>query len=127
MAFGTTRVNINVTATEELLNSPDGPVGVLIEELSQKATEIARAAAPVMERHNYSRWGKVFDERYQYGPPGHTKGDIRVHFPAFNKLGQLYGGVNAPYGPTLFLEHPARQIHSVQYMFMTEALNGVEL
>ena len=120
-------VHLDYVAIGEMLNDPDGPVGSVIEELSNKATDIARAAAPVMERRNFSMWGAAFDPVYQYGPPGKTKGSIRVHFPAFNNRGQLYGGVNAPYGPTLFLERPARQIHSAQYMFMSAALLGVEL
>lgn len=120
-------VHLDYAAIGEMLNDPQGPVGSVIEELSDKATAIARAAAPVMTRRNFSLWGTAFDPLYQYGPPGKTKASIRVHFPAFNHRGQLYGGVNAPYGPTLFLERPARQIHSAQYMFMTAALDGVEL
>lgn len=120
-------VKLDPEALEDLLNSPDGPVGLVIAELSEKAAGIARTAAPVMNQRNYSRWGHLFDPLYQYGPPGATKASVRASGFRFNKLGELYSGVNVNYGPTLFLQRPARQIHSAQYMFMTTALNGIEL
>lgn len=104
----------------DLLDSPDGPVGLVIEELSAKASEVARALAPVMRRRH-------FDPLHQYGPPGETKASVRSSFPRFNRLGQIYGGVNVHYGPTLFLERPARQIRTTDYMFMSDALNAVAL
>ena len=122
-----TTVVLDPAALDELLNSPAGPVGVVIAELSEKAAEVARGVAPVMKKRNYSRWGKAFDERYQYGPPGETKKSVRWSGFRFNALGQMYSGVNVNYGPTLFLERPARQIHSTEYMFMTDALNAVSL
>lgn len=120
-------VELDLVAIDELLNSPDGPVGLVIAELSDKAAAIAKEAAPVMKvPKNLSRWGKMFDPRYQYGPLGMTKAGVHAHFPAFNKLGGIYGGVNAPYGPTLFLERPAIQVRVLE-MFMTRALYTVEL
>ena len=112
-------VHLDEGAVEEMLNTPDGPVGVLLDELSSRAATVARVIAPVMRSRYHS-------EYYQYGPPGYTKGKIRQHFPAYSN-GQLYGGVNAPYGPTLFLERPARQIHTTRYRFMSMALDTVEL
>lgn len=123
----TFQVRIDPAAVDELVNSPDGPVGLVIEELSEKAAKIAQTAAPVMERHNFSRWGKVYNPLYQYGPPGFTKARTRPSGFRFNAIGQLYSGVNAPYGPTLFLERPARQIHTVQYMFLSQTLDAIEL
>lgn len=114
------QVRLDDAALEELLNSPAGPVGVVIDELSEKAAAIAKAAAPVMER---SKWSLA----HQYGPPGVTKGSVRKSGFRFNKLGQLYSGVNVFYGPTLFLQRPAKQIHTTAYMFMSVALDGVEL
>jgi hypothetical protein len=119
-------VHLDEAAIEDMLNSPDGPVGAVIEELSDKAAAIAREAAPVMKPENFSHWGKYYDPRFQYGPPGRTKARVRSSFPRYNDQGQLYGGVNVPYGPTLFLERPARQIRG-DYRFMTAALDGVEL
>lgn len=120
-------VHLDPALLDDLLNSPDGPVGLVIAELSDKAAAVARTAAPVMQRKNFSRWGKTFDPIRQYGPPGATKESIRSSFPRFNPIGQLYGGVNVNYGSTLFLEHPARQIHSREYMFMTDALDALSL
>lgn len=105
---------------EELLNTPDGPVGAVIAELAEKATAIAKAAAPVMKRARFS-------PVYQYGPPGETRKSVRWSGFRYNGLGQLYSGVNVNYGPTLYLEKPARQVTPGVYAFMTTALNGVEL
>lgn len=113
-------LHLDPAQLDDLLNSPDGPVGVLIEELAQKAAEIARTAAPVMR-------GRRFNPLYQYGPPGETKKSVRWSGFRFNNLGQIYSGVNANYGPTLYLEKPARQVTPGVYAFMTTALNGVEL
>lgn len=122
-----TDVVLNPAALDELLNSPAGPVGVVVAELSVKAAEVAKALAPVMKQRNYSHWVRAFDPRYQYGPPGATKRSVHMSGFRFNALGQLYSGVNVNYGPTLFLERPAEQIHSTEYMFMTDALNAVSL
>lgn len=114
------QVRLDYPAVDEMLNSPTGPVGLVIDELSEKAAVIARTAAPVMER---AHWSLV----YQYGPPGVTKGSVRKSGFRFNKLGQLYSGVNVNYGSTLFLQRPARQIHTAQYMFLSQALRDVTL
>ncbi|HEY1700853.1 MAG TPA: hypothetical protein VGG75_14175 [Trebonia sp.] len=111
-------VKLDPAAIEDLLNSPDGPVGLVIEELSEKAADIAKILVPVMKRR---KWNPL----YQYGPPGVTSASIRASGFRYNKLGQLYSGVNVNYGPTLFLQRPARQIHSPQYMFMSRALDIV--
>jgi hypothetical protein len=120
-------VTLNGDALDDLLNTPDGPVGETIGELSEKATDIAKAAAPVMQDKNRSHWGTRFDPLYQYGPAGMTKASVRSSGFRFNAIGQMYTGVNVEYGPTLFLERPARQIHSVEYMFMSAALDALEL
>jgi hypothetical protein len=114
------QVRLDPALLEDLLNSPDGPVGAVIEELSEKAADTARIAAPVMERR---KWNPL----YQYGPPGVTKASVRPSGFRFNTLGQMYSGVNVSYGPTLFLQRPARQIRSDAYMFMSHALDAVEL
>jgi hypothetical protein len=118
-------VHLDEAALEDMLNSPDGPVGAVIEELSDKAAAIAREAAPVMKPRRHGS-GLGYNPLHQYGPPGMTKARVRPSFPRYNDQGQLYGGVNVPYGPTLFLERPARQIRG-DYRFMTAALDGVEL
>lgn len=114
-------VNFHEDALDELLNTPGGPVGVTIDELSHKAAGIAEAIAPVMER-------KRFDPYKQYGPPGATKKSVRPSGFRFNGLGQMYSGVNVDYGPTAFLEFPARQYKgSTEWMFMTHVLEEIEI
>jgi hypothetical protein len=115
------QVNLYPAAIEELLNSPDGPVGMVIAELSDKATVIAKAIVPVMTR-------KKWNPMYQYGPPGETKASIRSSFARFNAAGQIYGGVNVNFGPTMYLEYPASQYKGdTQYAFMTHTLDLVAL
>ncbi len=114
------QVNIDLAAVDDLLNGDDGPVGMLIAELSEKAAGLARMKAPVMERLHWS-------ELHQYGPPGETKRSVRASGFRHNAFGQLYSGVNVNYGPTLFLQRPARQIRTEQYMFMSQALDALTL
>jgi hypothetical protein len=119
-------VNLFEGEIEDMLNGPDGPVAVVIDELGHKAAELATALAPVMKPWNH--WGHgAYNPYYQYGPPGATKKSVRASGLRYNNSGQLYSGVNVNYGPTLFLERPARQIHSDVYKFMTEALDALEL
>lgn len=121
-------VFIDPVAVNDLTNTPDGPTGLLIQEVDAKAAMIARAAAPVMKPENRSRWGKRFDPRYQYGPAGKMKASVHATEPLrFNGAGQMYGGVNTDFAPTVFLEHPAEQIHSDQYMYMSHTLDALEL
>lgn len=119
-------VFIDPVAVDWLVNDPAGPTGDLVAELSEKATAIAKSAAPVMKPENFSHWGKMYDPRYQYGPPGDTKASVRWSGFRFNALGQMYSGVNVNYGPTLFLERPARQVRPI-FKFMSTALDTVEL
>jgi hypothetical protein len=116
----TVNVNLYEAAIDDLLNSPDGPVGLTIAELSEKAAKLATAFTPVMER---VKWYP----QYQYGPPGVTKKSVRPSGFRYNSLGELYSGVNVNYGPTLYLQRPAKQIHTAQYMFMSQALDAIEL
>jgi hypothetical protein len=128
------QVNLYAVDVEWLLNDPAGPVGAVIEELSDQAAGIAKAAAPVMVTgrrwppSNFSHWGKAFDERYQYGPPGATRASVRPSGFRYNALGQMYNGVNVNYGSTLFLqEGGGRHGHAALHPFMSVALDTVEL
>ncbi len=113
-------VRLDPAGLDELLNSPDGPVGLVIDELSHKATDVARGLAPVLERK--------FQPRWMYGPPGATKASVRPSGFRFNALGQMYSGVNVNLGPTLYLQYPASQYHgSTRWMFMSHALDSLEL
>ncbi len=122
-------VNLYPAELDWLLNDPAGPVGGVIEELSDKAAAIARDACPVIRPENYSKWGRMFNPEHQYGDaPGATRASIRSAFPRFNGLGELYGGVNVNLGSTYYLEYGGgRHGHAQRTRFMTEALDGVEL
>lgn len=119
-------VILNPLWLDSLLNTPEGPVGRTVMELSVQASGTARALAPTMKQKNYSHWGAYFDPRYQYGPPGETRKSVHWSGFRYNPRGQLYSGVNVNYGPTLFLERPARQVRPI-FKFMTEALDSVRL
>ena len=114
-------VSIDPVALFDLLNSPDGPVGLVIEELSGKGAMIAKALAPVMKR---KRWSEL----HQYGPPGETRSSVQSAFARFNPAGLIYGGVNVNFGPTLYLESPASQYRgNTQYAFMSQTLRAIQL
>ena len=128
------QVNLDPVAMEWLLNDPAGPVGAVIEELSEQAAGIARTAAPVMVTgnrwppSNLSKWGRRFNPYYQYGPPGATRASVRPSGFRYNALGQMYNGVNVNYGSTLFLqEGGGRYGHAALHPFMSVALDTVEL
>ena len=104
-------------AIQDLLNSPDGPVGQLIAELSERAATVARNTVRVRT----TRAGRHSTAR----PPGFTRAGIRVHGPVIGSGGGLYGGVNAPADPTIFLEQPAEQMHRA-YPFLTTGLESLE-
>lgn len=113
---------------EDMLQSPDGLVGVYINGLAVQMGYAARAQAPAKSPENES-WMPAKSTSYPSAkwpvPAGGLKSSIKSVF-GYNKAGQMYGGVNAAYGPTLFLSRPARQIHR-QYAFMTDALYEVAL
>jgi hypothetical protein len=107
---------------EELLNSPEGPVGQLIAELSAQAATVARATVPVRDpatRNRHRRTGRGSNAR----PPGFTKAGIHVHGPV-RGIYNVYGGVNAPADPSIFLEYPARQM-TRGYPFLTAGLDSL--
>lgn len=111
-------------ALEDMLNTPEGPVGQLLQELSMKAALIAKAAAPTQSPRTFS-WGKKNSSSYMPWSGGYTKARI-VPAMGYTKGGTLFGGVNAPYGPTLFLERPARQMHRT-YPFLTTGLYSISV
>jgi len=106
-------------ALEDMFNNPDGLVGDWLKGKVAEMTAIATAGAPLQQPKNWS-WG-ADSSSYMPRSLGYLKGGVRPHFPAYTRFGSLYGGVNAPYGPTLFLEKPARQLHH-SYPFLSAAL-----
>jgi hypothetical protein len=115
----------NQARLEDLLNSPDGPVGRLIAELSGQAAAVARSAVRVRSVPGTRRTRAGRNSTAV--PPGFTKASIRVHGPVTGSRGGLYGGVNAALVPTVFLEHDpdgAEQMDR-QYPFLTTGLESL--
>ena len=116
-------VNWDDAAIEDLLHSLDGPVGRFLTEKADEMTQVARVAAPVQKPQNFS-WGK-HSSSYLPRSFGYLKGSVHAKV-GYTQSGGLYGGVNSAYGPTLFLERPARQLHRL-YPFLSTALYSVSI
>lgn len=98
------RVELDEAALEDLLNGPDGPVGEMLQDLAVKMTTVAKAAAPTQKMHNHS-WHFASSTSYMPWATTYLKGNIRPHM-GYTSTGKIFAGVNAPYGPTLFLQYP---------------------
>lgn len=122
-AVGNGDVNWDEAALEDLLHSIDGPVGQFLTEKAESMADLVKADAPLQKPQNWS-WGKN-STSYMPRSFGYLKASVRPKV-GYTKDGTLYGGVNAFYGPTLFLERPARQMHHV-YPFMSDALYSVTI
>lgn len=111
-------------ALDDLLKSPEGPVGRLLLELSEQVATVARSVVHV-------RNPLTIDRRRRAGrnstaqPPGYTKALIRPHLGRGTVTGNLYGGANAPGSPGIFLEHPAIQMDD-RYPFLTTGLDSIQ-
>lgn len=107
-------------ALNDLLHSVDGPVGQWLVKKVGEMTAIAEAVAPVQKRKNWS-WGRN-STSYMPRSVGYLKGSIRPVI-GYTKSGDLFGGTNAAYGPTLFLEEGGgRYGHAERIPFMSTAL-----
>lgn len=112
-------------AFEELLNAPGGLVADFIWDLSVQATVVATAAVHVRPgTRSSATTGRTSNAR----PPGFTKARIRPHLAWGAATGQVYGGVNAPADPAMFLEMPAVQIARLghRFPFLTTGLWSLE-
>lgn len=121
------RLVLNDAAMEDMLHSEDGLVGRYIRGLGIQAAAIAKAAAPTRKARNAS-WNPAKSTSYpsvKY-PGTLLKASVHAAF-GYGKAGNMYGGVNVAYGPTLFLTKPAEQIHSGRSLFMTDAIDSVAL
>ena len=108
-----------------MLNSIDGPVGQMLEEISERAAAVARATVRV--RHpdiGIRRRRRSFRGASTAYPPGYTLVSIRSNVHYYNGL--IYGGIAAVEEPTIFLEYPASQMHR-PYPFMTTAFDSLEI
>lgn len=116
-------IDWNDAALWELLQSMDGPVGRWLTKKTAELTSLVLASAPLQKPQNYS-WG-ANSTSYMPRSSGYLKASIRPHM-GYTKTGMLFGGTNAAYGPTLFLEKPADQLHH-RIPFMSVPLYAVTL
>jgi hypothetical protein len=112
-------------SVDELVHDPDGPVGQLIAELSERAAVVAREAAHVFPGTGRSTvWNPVTSTAML--PSGVIRESVRVHLPVRGSRGGMYGGVNVLF-QAVFLEFPPKG--SVQmydrYPFMTTGLDSL--
>jgi hypothetical protein len=110
-------------ALYDLLQSTDGPVGRWLTKKVSELTSVVAASAPIQKPQNYS-WGKR-SSSYMPRSMGYLKGSVRPHM-GYTKDGMLFGGTNAAYGPTLFLEKPADQLHH-RIPFMSAPLYAITI
>jgi hypothetical protein len=96
-------------AIEELLNSVDGPVGQMVQELSEQVATVARNTVHIRTGPGGST----------ANPPGFTRASITAHL-GYGSSG-IFGGANAAADPAIFLEYPADQMKE-SYPFLTTGL-----
>lgn len=124
MAVNAGEFHPDLTAIEEELRNPEGPVGELINDLSRQAAGVARMTVHVWPGTPRSTiWHKLTSTAIL--PPGFTLETIATHFAQIGSQGGMYGGVDATGLPTVFLEHPAREMHD-RYPFLTTGLDSLE-
>lgn len=122
-------VSYNYGVIEDMLNGLDGPVAAVITELSDKATDIAKINASIQKPKNWSR-SLAKSTSSMPRSVGYLKAGIHSHGPAYNRHGQLYGGVNAPYAPTEFLKEQHKWHNSGPHelnKFFSIAIDSLEL
>ena len=107
-------VTLDDQAIYEMLNAPTGLVYPFVVQLSVQAAAVATAVVHVRPGTPASATtGRTSNAR----PPGFTKARIRPHTGWGGPGLQLYGGVNSPMDPTVYLELPARQIARKGHVF----------
>jgi hypothetical protein len=112
----TGRVTLNAPALEWYLNGLDGPVGILMAELAVEMSRTVVSLAPVLKPWNI--WNPLSSA---VSPVAGTLKKSVYPKRGYSSRGRLYGGVNAPAYPTMFLEDPAEQLHE-WVPFMSAAL-----
>jgi hypothetical protein len=116
------RIEWDEAALDDLLNGLDGPVGRFIWELSVRAAAVATEVVHTRPGTPSSATTGRTSNAYS---PGYTRARIRPHLARGARTGRLYGGVNAPYTPSTWLETPAEQMHKT-YPFLTTGVYSLE-
>lgn len=119
MADDDNDVRLDDAAIDETLTSKDGPVGEWLDQMTKRMEAVAAAKAPVR------RPGSVWNEATTSAAPmGWTKSHIGRRVAKY-KNGELYGSINAPAHPAIFLEYP--RVDRVKQPFLTTALWSFEV
>lgn len=113
------RVELDPARVDEFLNDPHGPVGEMLDEVSDRMRAIATRRAPV--RGAGSVWNELTTSASH---PSDLITSIHA-VVARDKKGKLFGGINADFYPTVFLEYP--RVDRVHHPFLTYALWHVTL
>lgn len=123
--LGGVRFSLDDRAYDDTFFSVTGPVGQLVAELSTEATAIARRAVHVWPGTPRST---IWNIRTSTAilPSGYTRERTVPHGPVRSPGGWLYGGVNAPLLPSVFLEHPSEQMYE-KYPFLTTSIEELRL
>ena len=126
MAVNLGEFHVDAAAVDDLLHDPFGPVGDLINDLSEQAATVARGV--VHQLPGTTRSGFWGPESTAIRPSGTTRDSIRVHRAQRGSRGGMYGGVDALGLPTIFLEpvlvRKSKQMFD-RYPFMTTGLESL--
>lgn len=116
-------------AFEEMLNGPGGLVADFIWDLSLEAAAVAIATVHVRPGTPASATTGIYTRKPSNArPPGYTKARIRPHLAWGSRTGHMYGGVNAPADPSIFLEYlPHTDQYHRPYPFLTTGLWAINL
>jgi hypothetical protein len=117
--------HVDAAGVHELVTDPDGPVGLLILELSERAAMVARSTVHTLP--GTPRSGIWSLRSTAVWPSGTTRSSIDVHLPQIGSRGGMYGGVDTIYFPAVFLEFPPKgavQMYD-RYPFMTTGLDSL--
>jgi hypothetical protein len=102
------------TGIEDVLSGDDGLVHKFLDQMTKRMEAVAAAKAPV--RSPGSVWNEATTTA---APPGYTKASIGRRIARYKNSG-LYGSVNAPAHPSIFLEYPRED--RVKQPFLSTAL-----
>jgi hypothetical protein len=110
------RVELDPVVVDEVLNDPQGPVGDLLDEISDRMLRIAQRRAPVRGFGPPTVWNEATTSA---SAPGDLLASLH---PVVRKdsRGKLFGGINAQFYPTVFLEYPRQD--RVPHPVLTYAL-----
>lgn len=112
-------VQLDDAKIDDTLTSEDGPVGEWLDQMTKRMEAVSAVKAPVRSP------GSVWNEATTSAAPiGWTKANIGRRIARYRN-GELYGSVNAPAHPTIFLEYP--RVDRAKHPFLSTALWSFEV